>query len=85
MVRLYMSRLEHTRLLVHDKFVIHQVPCYTKVLVMTALHLASGSTFSALSFISLGEGASSHNMGKVYSGLYKCTGHIVLYLVVVAV
>ncbi len=27
-----------------------------------------------LSFQSLGEGAKQHNMGKVYSGLYECSG-----------
>ncbi|KAF7439767.1 hypothetical protein PC9H_000103 [Pleurotus ostreatus] len=35
-----------------------------------------------LSFLSLGEGAKQHNMGKVYSGLYECAGHVVPYLVV---
>ncbi|EJD51949.1 glycosyltransferase family 2 protein [Auricularia subglabra TFB-10046 SS5] len=38
-----------------------------------------------LSFLSLGEGAKQHNMGKVYSGLYECGGHVVPYLVVVKV
>ncbi|KAJ8085317.1 Chitin synthase, class 5 [Marasmius tenuissimus] len=38
-----------------------------------------------LSFVSLGEGAKQHNMGKVYSGLYECSGHVVPYLVVVKV
>ncbi|KAF8163872.1 chitin synthase-domain-containing protein [Mycena galopus ATCC 62051] len=37
------------------------------------------------SFLSLGEGAKQHNMGKVYSGLYECKGHIVPYLVVAKV
>ncbi|KAF4613327.1 hypothetical protein D9613_010804 [Agrocybe pediades] len=36
-----------------------------------------------LSFLSLGEGAKQHNMGKVYSGLYECSGHVVPYLVIV--
>jgi chitin synthase len=36
-----------------------------------------------LSFQSLGEGAKQHNMGKVYSGLYECSGHVVPYLVIV--
>ncbi|KAF8064853.1 glycosyltransferase family 2 protein [Lyophyllum atratum] len=36
-----------------------------------------------LSFLSLGEGAKQHNMGKVYSGLYEHAGHVVPYLVVV--
>ncbi|KAJ7200874.1 glycosyltransferase family 2 protein [Mycena pura] len=38
-----------------------------------------------LSFLSLGEGAKQHNMGKVYSGLYECKGHVVPYLVVVKI
>jgi chitin synthase len=38
-----------------------------------------------LSFISLGEGSKQHNMGKVYSGLYECSGHVVPYLVIVKV
>jgi chitin synthase len=38
-----------------------------------------------LSFMSLGEGAKQHNMGKVYSGLYENSGHVVPYLVVVKV
>ena len=38
-----------------------------------------------LSFLSLGEGAKQHNMGKVYSGLYECAGHVVPYIVVVKV
>jgi chitin synthase len=39
----------------------------------------------ALSFISLGEGSKQHNMGKVYSGLYEVSGHVVPYLVLVKV
>jgi chitin synthase len=35
----------------------------------------------ALSFISLGDGTKQHNMGKVYSGLYEVSGHVVPYLV----
>ncbi|KAJ7164534.1 glycosyltransferase family 2 protein [Mycena filopes] len=38
-----------------------------------------------LSFLSLGEGAKQHNMGKVYSGLYECKGHVVPYLVIAKV
>ncbi|KAF7347345.1 Glycosyltransferase family 2 protein [Mycena venus] len=38
-----------------------------------------------LSFLSLGEGAKQHNMGKVYSGLYECKGHVVPYVVLVKV
>ncbi|KAH9911828.1 glycosyltransferase family 2 protein [Epithele typhae] len=36
-----------------------------------------------LSFLSLGEGAKQHNMGKVFSGLYETAGHVVPYVVVV--
>ncbi|KAI9275446.1 chitin synthase-domain-containing protein [Phascolomyces articulosus] len=36
-----------------------------------------------LSFISVGEGQKQHNMGKIYSGLYETSGHVVPYLVVV--
>ncbi|KAI8368723.1 chitin synthase-domain-containing protein [Blakeslea trispora] len=35
------------------------------------------------SFLSLGEGRKQHNMGKVFSGLYDYSGHIVPYIVVV--
>ncbi|ORX48286.1 hypothetical protein DM01DRAFT_1309811 [Hesseltinella vesiculosa] len=35
-----------------------------------------------LSFFSVGEGQRQHNMGKVYSGLYECHGHVVPYVVV---
>ncbi|KAI8376017.1 chitin synthase-domain-containing protein [Radiomyces spectabilis] len=38
-----------------------------------------------LSFLSLGEGRRQHNMGKIYSGLYECSGHVVPYVVVVKV
>jgi chitin synthase len=38
-----------------------------------------------LSFLSLGEGAKQHNMGKVFSGLYECAGHVVPYMVLVKV
>ncbi|KAI9318939.1 chitin synthase-domain-containing protein [Dichotomocladium elegans] len=36
-----------------------------------------------LSFFSVGEGQKQHNMGKIYSGLYETSGHVVPYLVVV--
>ncbi len=36
-----------------------------------------------LSFLSLGEGSKQHNMGKIYSGLYEHSGHVVPYLVIV--
>lgn len=38
-----------------------------------------------LSFLSLGEGSKQHNMGKVYSGLYECAGHVVPYVVLAKV
>ena len=38
-----------------------------------------------LSFLSLGNGAKQHNMGKVYAGLYECSGHVVPYLVIVKI
>ncbi|KAI9182958.1 hypothetical protein H9P43_003874 [Blastocladiella emersonii ATCC 22665] len=38
-----------------------------------------------LSFQSLGDGMKQHNMGKVYTGLYECQGHLVPYIVVVKV
>jgi chitin synthase len=38
-----------------------------------------------LSFQSLGEGSKQHNMGKVYAGLYECSGHVVPYVICVKV
>jgi chitin synthase len=38
-----------------------------------------------LSFLSLGDGAKQHNMGKIYSGLYEVAGHVVPYMVLVKV
>jgi len=38
-----------------------------------------------LSFQSLGKGAKQHNMGKVYSGLYKTNGSVIPYIVLVKV
>ncbi|KAI9323437.1 chitin synthase-domain-containing protein [Dichotomocladium elegans] len=38
-----------------------------------------------LSFLSLGAGNKQHNMSKIYSGLYECSGHVVPYVVVVKV
>ncbi|KAG9095195.1 hypothetical protein FS749_010895 [Ceratobasidium sp. UAMH 11750] len=38
-----------------------------------------------LSFLSLGDGAKQHNMGKVWSGLYECEGHVVPYIVLAKV
>lgn len=36
----------------------------------------------ALSFVSVGDGSKQHNMGKIYSGLYEVSGHVVPYIVV---
>ncbi|KAI9359841.1 chitin synthase [Pilaira anomala] len=38
-----------------------------------------------MSFLALGEGRKQHNMGKVYSGLFECSGHVVPFVVVVKV
>ncbi|TIB82801.1 chitin synthase 8 [Wallemia mellicola] len=38
-----------------------------------------------LSFHSIGEGNKQHNMGKIYSGLYECRGHVVPYIVLAKV
>lgn len=38
-----------------------------------------------LSFLSVGQGAKQHNMGKVYAGLYEVHGHVVPYVMVAKV
>ena len=38
-----------------------------------------------LSFMSLGEAAKQHSMGKIYTDFYECAGHVMPYLVVVKV
>ncbi|OMH79884.1 Chitin synthase 8 [Zancudomyces culisetae] len=38
---------------------------------------------NSFDYISLGEGFKKHNKGKVFSGLYQISGHVVPYLVVV--
>ncbi|KAI0725977.1 glycosyltransferase family 2 protein [Fomitopsis betulina] len=57
----------------------------TPRLVLDALGAPQNIDAEPLSFLSLGEGAKQHNMGKVYSGLYETAGHVVPYLVVVKV
>lgn len=57
----------------------------TPRIVLDILGVDPNQDAEALSFLSLGEGAKQHNMGKVYSGLYECAGHVVPYLVVVKV
>jgi|SRR6266852_298888 len=111
----------------HDKFVVCQVPCYTKDedsvrrtieslaklkyddkrkllfiicdgnivgpgndrptprIVLDVLGSDPNQDPEPLSFLSLGDGGKQHNMGKVYSGLYECAGHVVPYIVLVKV
>ncbi|KAF8124432.1 chitin synthase-domain-containing protein [Boletus edulis] len=49
----------------------------TSRIVLDILGVDSNLDPEPLSFVSLGEGARQHNMGKVYSGLYECGGHVV--------
>ncbi|KZT04957.1 glycosyltransferase family 2 protein [Laetiporus sulphureus 93-53] len=55
----------------------------TPRIVLDILGASPNIDAEPLSFLSLGEGAKQHNMGKVYSGLYETAGHVVPYLVVV--
>ncbi|CCM03060.1 uncharacterized protein FIBRA_05180 [Fibroporia radiculosa] len=55
----------------------------TPRIVLDVLGASPNIDAEPLSFLSLGEGAKQHNMGKVYSGLYETAGHVVPYLVVV--
>lgn len=55
----------------------------TPRLVLDVLGANPNVDAEALSFLSLGEGAKQHNMGKVFSGLYETGGHVVPYIVVV--
>lgn len=55
----------------------------TPRLVLDVLGANPNVDAEPLSFLSLGEGAKQHNMGKVYSGLYETSGHVVPYIVVV--
>jgi chitin synthase len=52
----------------------------TPCVVLDILEVDPNFDPEPLSFVSLGEGAQQHNMGKVYSGLSECAGHIVPYL-----
>jgi chitin synthase len=54
----------------------------TARIVLDILGVDSNIDPEALSFFSVGEGQKQHNMGKVYSGLYECRGHVVPYIVV---
>ncbi|OCH90496.1 glycosyltransferase family 2 protein [Obba rivulosa] len=55
----------------------------TPRLVLDVLGVNPNADAEPLSFLSLGEGAKQHNMGKIYSGLYETAGHVVPYIVVV--
>jgi chitin synthase len=55
----------------------------TPRLVLDVLGANPNVDAEPLSFLSLGEGAKQHNMGKVFSGLYETSGHVVPYIVVV--
>ncbi|KAG1844383.1 chitin synthase-domain-containing protein [Suillus subluteus] len=57
----------------------------TPRIVLDILGADPNLNLEPLSFVSLGEGARQHNMGKVYSGLYECARHVVPYLVVVKI
>lgn len=57
----------------------------TPAIVLDILGVDPNLDPEPLSFQSLGEGAKQHNMGKVYAGLYECSGHVVPYVVVVKV
>ncbi|TCD65299.1 hypothetical protein EIP91_002824 [Steccherinum ochraceum] len=55
----------------------------TPRIVLDVLGANANADAEPLSFLSLGEGAKQHNMGKVFSGLYEISGHVVPYIVVV--
>ncbi|BEI80622.1 hypothetical protein CcaverHIS002_0111510 [Cutaneotrichosporon cavernicola] len=57
----------------------------TPAIVLDILGVDPNLDPEPLSFQSLGEGSKQHNMGKVYAGLYECSGHVVPYVVVVKV
>ncbi|OAD65823.1 glycosyltransferase family 2 protein [Phycomyces blakesleeanus NRRL 1555(-)] len=57
----------------------------TPRIVLDILGVDPNTEPEPMSFLSLGDGRKQHNMGKVYSGLYECSGHVVPYIVVVKV
>lgn len=57
----------------------------TPRIVLDILGVDPNTDPEPMSFLALGEGRRQHNMGKVYSGLYECSGHVVPYVVVVKV
>ncbi|KAI8364207.1 chitin synthase-domain-containing protein [Blakeslea trispora] len=54
----------------------------TPRIVLNILGVDSHVDPEPLSFVSVGEGSKQHNMGKIYSGLYEVSGHVVPYIVV---
>ncbi|KAK4513629.1 uncharacterized protein ATC70_005633 [Mucor velutinosus] len=57
----------------------------TPRIVLDILGVDPNTDPEPMSFLALGEGRKQHNMGKVYSGLYECCGHVVPFVVVVKV
>jgi chitin synthase len=57
----------------------------TPAIVLGVLGHDGSQEPEALSFFLLDEGSRQHNMGKVYSGLYEVSGHVILCLVLVKV
>ncbi|KAG1107890.1 hypothetical protein G6F42_016197 [Rhizopus arrhizus] len=57
----------------------------TPRIVLDILGVDPNTDPEPMSFLALGEGRKQHNMGKVYSGLYECSGHVVPFVVVVKV
>ncbi|KAI7902811.1 chitin synthase [Cokeromyces recurvatus] len=57
----------------------------TPRIVLDILGVDSNVDPAPKSFLSLGEGRKQHNMGKIYSGLYEYSGHVVPFIVVVKV
>ncbi|KAI9477794.1 MAG: chitin synthase [Benjaminiella poitrasii] len=57
----------------------------TPRIVLDILGVDPNTEPDPMSFLSLGEGRKQHNMGKVYSGLYQHSGHVVPFIVVVKV
>lgn len=53
----------------------------TSEIVLDILGVRNRFDQEPLSFLSIGEGAKQHNMGKVYSGLFEASGHVVPYVV----
>ena len=52
----------------------------TPYIILNILEVDPNVNPKPLNSMSLGKSAQQHNMGKVCSGLYKCTGHVMSYL-----